>query len=69
MTYRVHHALEISWALTYFLLHLDPIEKAAAFGVMQNDAPTRGGALVTGFVGLALADIVQPWVTFGPLSH
>ena len=42
-------------------------QKAAAFGVMQDNAPTRGGALVTGFVGLALADLVQPWVTFGPL--
>jgi len=31
------------------------------FGVAQwND-----GALVTGFVGLAIADLVQPWSTFG----
>ena len=45
---------------------LDPTT-SAAFGVMQNNSPSRGGALVTGFVGLSLADIVQPFVTFGPL--
>jgi hypothetical protein len=36
--------------------------KAKAFGVNQN---STGGVLVTGFVGLAIADLIQPWVTFG----
>ena len=58
---------KVSRAISRFVdFILDPA-KAAAFGVMQDAAPTKGGALVTGFVGLALADLVAPWVTFGPI--
>eukprot|EP00035_Acanthoeca_spectabilis_P024329 m.453364 g.453364 ORF g.453364 m.453364 type:complete len:416 (-) comp20483_c0_seq1:130-1377(-) len=35
--------------------------KAKAFGVNTN---STAGVLVTGFVGLAVADLIQPWVTF-----
>jgi hypothetical protein len=40
---------------------LDPA-KCKAFGVNTN---ASGGLLVTGFVGLAVADLIKPWVTFG----
>jgi hypothetical protein len=40
---------------------LDPV-KARAFGLNCN---TEACALATGFVGLAVADLLKPWVTFG----
>jgi len=43
-------------------------KKSAQFGVAQSDGVmAKESPLVTGFVGLALADLVMPWSTFNPL--
>jgi len=53
---------KVADAIKRFVGFLLDDAKAKAFGVNTN---STAGVLVTGFVGLAVADLLQPWVTFG----
>lgn len=56
----------VTTAIKKFVDFLLNPEKTKAFGVNTNSS---GGVLVTGFVGLAVADLLQPWVTFGSWTN
>jgi hypothetical protein len=60
----------VSAAIAKFVKFLLDPAKMKAFGVCGPDTDSKtaneASALVTGFVGLAAADLIKPWSTFNP---